>query len=334
MSHNAWAPISRITKADSNERAMTSFDLRALRYFLAVAEAGSYSEAALQLDVSQPAVSRQLMLLQRAMKTRLFRREGRRYALSEGGSALYRQARRIMDEVDVLEDIVIGADKQPGGRLSVGVPAAVGENVMPAVMASYRAKYPKVAVHLLQSDSTTLANLTVTGKIDVALVYGKPALPELEMRRLADLEMGLVAPTGKLATRLSPLLQGDKSLSLAQAVGLPLILPGQGGELRRLIDRAADGQRVTCNVVMEVDGVNLAKALVAAGLGCMVLAYSGVAAEVARGSLQFLPIVRPHVSWTLSIALRRSKRETPAMKAMLAEISEAIPRAAARPKSK
>lgn len=309
---------------------MTSIDLRTLRYFLAVADCGSYSEAALELDVSQPAVSRQMALLQEMMKTRLFRRNGRRYVLTEAGTALYQHARRIMDEVDVLNDVVRGANAHPGGHLAVGVPATIGEALMPRLLLQYRAKYPDVSVRLLQSDSTTLANLVALGKLDMALVYGRPMLNELELRTLAQLDLGLVAPREKLATKFSPKLRANQRISLRDAVALPLILSSKGSELRRVFDRAAAGLSMTPNVVLEVDGINLAKSLVAEGLGCMVLAYSGVSNEVKLGRLQFFPITRPKIPLALSVALRRSKQETPAMSAMLAEWSAAIGDAVSR----
>lgn len=304
---------------------MSEIDVRALRYFSAVAQAGSYSRAALNLDISQPAVSRQVLLLERALKTRLFRRESRGFTLTETGIALYEKAQRILGEVDSLSETVGAAARAPQGRLGLGVSVATGEYLMPGVMQRYRGKYPNVTVHLVQSYTSDLANLLIGGKLDIALLYGTQRHADLELSGLMDLDMGLVLPPGK-GNWPADTKANRRGITIREMAGVPLICPAPGADLRRVVQDAFLTHNLAPDIVMEVDGISLAKALVGAGIGCTVLAYNAVHSEVQAGALRFMPIVNPALQWRLCMAVRRAKPETPAMRAMTAEIQAALQR--------
>lgn len=303
---------------------MTDIDVRALRYFCAVAQFGSYSQAALHLRISQPAVSRQVLLLERTLKTRLFRKLTKGFALTETGIALYEKAQKIVGEVDSLYETLGDAARLPRGRLTIGVSTAISEYLMPDVMRRYRSKYPDVAVHIVQSYPSALTNLLVSGSLDMALLYGNPRMAELELKGLMDLEMGLVLPPAKMSKEADQLVK-KSSVSLETVSKLPLITAGKGQDLRRMVDDAFSTINMEPHIVIEVDGISLAKALVNAGLGFTILAYNAVHAEVMKGNgVRFLPIVEPTMQWRLFLATRRLKPETLPMRAMAAEVSEAI----------
>jgi LysR family nitrogen assimilation transcriptional regulator len=302
---------------------LNEVDIRSLRYFLAVAHYGSYSQAAIHLQITQPAVSRQVLLMERMLNTRLFRRDGRRTFLTEAGQALSVHAQQIVDQVEQLRQVVDPATQVPSGRLNVGVPISTSEYLMPDVLQRYREKYPGVALHLVQSYGSDLTEQLAIGKLDLALLFGNPRSPELELDGLIDLEVGLVLPPENL-TSAADFLVGLKHISLQRAASLPLIAPGTGQDLRRFIDEACRRQGVVPNVVMEVDGISLGKLLVGKGMGFMFLGYNGVHEEVKRGTLRYIPVDSPTLRWRLSLAARVHKRETLAARAMRTEITEAI----------
>ncbi|NMM03893.1 LysR family transcriptional regulator [Paraburkholderia sp. RP-4-7] len=304
---------------------MNDVDVRSLRYFLAVAHHGSYSQAALHLQITQPAVSRQILLIERALKVRLFVRDGRRSLLTEAGKTLRVHAQQIVDQTEALGHVVGPAAQQPSGRLNVGIPTATADYLMPEVLQNYRKKYPQVALHLVQSYGSDLCNQLGAGELDVALLYGNPRVPDIEMKGVIDLEMGLVCPPAGPAGRADP-VKGLKSISLERAATLPLILPGGSQDLRRFIEEACLRQAVTPNILMEIDGISLTRTLVSQGVGYMFLAYSGVHADVERGTLRYVPVCEPALPWRLSLAVRAHKQETLATRAMMTEISTAIKR--------
>ncbi|WP_158937345.1 LysR family transcriptional regulator [Burkholderia sp. S171] len=304
---------------------MDEFDVRSIRYFLAVAHHGSYSEAAFHLQITQPAVSRQILLMERALNVRLFRRDGRRSLLTEAGQTLRAQGQKIVDQMDALKHAVGPSVQEPSGRLNVGIPITTAEYLMPGVVQRYMEKYPRVSLHLVQSYGSDLCNQLVAGKLDLALIYGNPRLPEVELKGLIDLEMGVI---GAADCQCPEVMSNDgaRSITLEQAAMLPLILPGENQELRRFIEEACLRQGVAPNVVMEVDGITLAKALVSKGMGYMFLGYNGVHDDVQRGVLRYIPISQPALPWRLSVAVRSLKQETLAARAMTTEISDAIVR--------
>ena len=303
---------------------MTDIDVRALRYFCAVAQFGSYSQAALHLRISQPAVSRQVLLLERTLKTRLLRKVTKGFVLTETGIALHEKAQKIVGEVDSLYETLGAAAQVPRGRLTIGVSTAISEYLMPSVMRSYRSKYPDVAVHIVQSYPSALTNLLVGGSLDMALLYGNPRMAELELKGLMDLEMGLVLPPANLSKEADQLVENN-SVTLETVSKLPLITAGKGQDLRRMVDDAFSTINMAPNIVIEVDGISLAKALVNVGLGFTILAYNAVHSEMQLGDgVRFLPIVKPSMQWRLFLATHRLKPETLPMRAMAEEISSAI----------
>ena len=297
-------------------------DVRALRYFMAVAENGSYSRAASQLRVTQPAISRQLQSLERTLKTRLFRRDGRMVKLTETGETLAKSARHIVHEIDQLHDVVGEAAREPAGRLSLGMPLAAGEQLLPEIIKRFREKYPKVFLHVTQGSTDMLADALVTGNLDLAVVYGSPRRAELELTALVTLELGLIAPAGRDAKH--PVLKRRQRLSLKEVAELPLILPSRGQALRDVFEKACRSHRLSPNVAMEVDSVGLSLELVQAGQGCTILARGAVLKEERAGSLRYLSIAQPRLEWPMSLAAKRDKHLTLALRAMIDEVSLTI----------
>jgi len=298
-------------------------DLIALRYFLAVAESGSYSGAASALRLTQPAVSRQIQYLERFYKTRLFRREGRRFAVTETGKQLAVEAKAILARFDALESVIGVASREPSGDLSVGVTWAAGESLLPQALALFRAKYPKVFLHVMQDSSNRLADALISRKLDIAVLYHRPREKELDFEPLMEIELGLIVPNEK--SKLMPVdLSRRKSITLSQVSRLPLILPAKGQVLRDLIENNCAAQKIDPNIVMESDSMPLSKSLVKAGLGYTVLALGGVYEEVQRSELRFVPIHSPPIPWRMFIATPKDGTKTLAVKAMSQELSAYI----------
>lgn len=300
---------------------MSDIDVRALRYFSAVVQFGSYSEAATHLGISQPAVSRQVLELERSLGTRLLRREGRELSMTETGAALYDKAQKILSDIDSLPETLGMASLEPRGRIAVGLSTALAEYLMPRVMETFVHRYPQVEVRLLQSYSSDLMQMLVAGRIDIAVFYGRPRHSKFEVHSMMDLELGLIIPAkGPLFERFAE----RPNIALRELAGLPLILPSPVQDLRRMIEDAFTGIKLAPRMVMEVDGVALMKGLVRASLGATILAYNAVHREVQQRQLAFIPIVEPALNWPIYIARRQLKPETPALKVMLREIAEAV----------
>lgn len=304
-------------------------DVLALRYFLHVAQFESISKAARQLRVTQPAVSRQIRAMEEFLGVRLLRRQGRSMRLTEAGRALQTQAASIVEHVCMLPDLVLAASREPVGHVAIGVPYAFGDFLVPPVMKRFCSKYPKVRLRIVQGYSGDIADLLSTGRLDIGVLYGRPADPAIALSPLIRHELGLIAPARPLKAVTEPWRAG-RSVRLTDIADLPLILPSRNHGLRDLVEDAIAKAGRTLNVVMEVDSPMLARSLVREGLGYMLFAYSGAIRELKARELRFVPLTPPGLQWQLSIGTLRSKPVSLAGEELIREIVAYVTRSLRR----
>jgi len=300
-------------------------DTKALRYFAAVARRGSFSQAAAHLRITQPAVSRQIQAIEKAYGVRVFRQHGRRMVLTEAGELLLQQAEEVLAKLDDIGMLMQSAAKKPTGRITVGVTTSPAEILMPEVLQKYRARYPDVFVHIVQGTSAELRELITDGMLDLALIYGQPAQPTPSMRPLLDLDVGLVAPPAGVISGRDP-ISGKAEITLAEAAELPLIFPGRRELQRQAFELAFTKAGVTPNIIIESESLLLSKALVKSGTGFMLVGYVGVHEEVRQGTLRFIALAPPGITWRMYLVSKSSKAPSLAVRAMADEIVGAIKR--------
>jgi len=300
-------------------------DTKALRYFAAVAERGSFLQAATHLRITQPAVSRQIQAIEKAYGVRLFRQQGRKMVLTEAGQLLLQQSTEILTRLDELGSSMRTAAQKPTGRISIGVTSSPAEILMPDVIQRYSVQHPDVFVHIVQGSSAELKELLMHGELDLALIYGQPAKASVSMQPLLDLHVGLVAPA-KAALKGRDPIDGIHAITLEKIASLPLIFPGRKELMRSAFEQAFSAAGVTPTVILESESLLLSKALIKTGMGYMLIGYVGVHEEVQEGSLRFIPLAAPGITWRLSLATRGTKAPSLAVKTMADEIMDAIKR--------
>lgn len=155
-------------------------ELHQLRYFVAVAQTGSFSRAAEECLVSQPSLSQQIQKLERQLGQRLFDRMGKRTVLTAAGTVLLEQAQAILAAVDSAERQMKEFDRQIAGRLAVGAIPTVAPYILPRVLRRFVRKFPQVELMLHEDLTAHLVAGVLKGELDLALL----ALP-LPDRRLA-----------------------------------------------------------------------------------------------------------------------------------------------------
>jgi LysR family hydrogen peroxide-inducible transcriptional activator len=177
-------------------------ELQQLRYFVAIAETGSFTRAAERCQVAQPSLSQQIQKLERQLRQRLFDRLGRRVLLTEAGAALLERAAPILAAVDEAErSLRDGLD--PGrGRLTVGAIPTVAPYLLPPVLTAFLRRYPQVET-LLQEDVTqALLAALAAGELDLAVVALPVADERLRVEPLCTEALLVTLPRGhRLARR-------------------------------------------------------------------------------------------------------------------------------------
>jgi LysR family hydrogen peroxide-inducible transcriptional activator len=171
-------------------------ELHQLRYFVAVAQAGSFSRAAKRCHVSQPSLSQQITKLERRLRQRLFDRLGRQVVLTNAGRLLFDRATTIVAAVDDAEFRLRHADTVDGGRLAIGAIPTIAPYLLPAALERFLCRYPTVELTVHEDVTVHLVAAAVAGDIDLALV----ALPvddsHLQAQPLLTEPLLLTMPSG------------------------------------------------------------------------------------------------------------------------------------------
>jgi LysR family transcriptional regulator, nitrogen assimilation regulatory protein len=239
-------------------------DLKQLEYFVRVAELGSFTRASIALDIAQPALSRQIRLLEVELRQNLLTRNGRGALPTEAGNLLLKHGRGILHVRGAL-----------AGRVSIGLPPSLSRLITVPLIRAFRERLPQAHLTLTEGFSVLMYEGLRVGNLDMAVLYNAEHSPEVEMTTLHTEELVLISKKNgestqaRASARKRP--QHRPSISLADLADLPLILPSRPNAFRILIE----GEMIAINrkplITLEVDGLNAILSLVKEGVGHAVL---------------------------------------------------------------
>lgn len=264
-------------------------DLRQLATFCAVVDRGSFSGAADELGISQPAVSSQIRALEEWSGHRLFDRAGRKVAMTDAGRVLETHARRMLDLQQELARALADAGEAIAGRLELGSSTGPGEILLPRILAKFRDAHPDVAVSLVVHDTQTICERVLNDDLELGIVGAARAQRGLVFTAFLRDELVLIAPPGHA-------LAAKRSITLTELAATPLIQQQRGGGVRAVVDDAfrAIGLRANdVNIAMELGLQQSVKAAVLDGIGVTIISSLAVTEEVADGRLVAIPIAEP-----------------------------------------
>lgn len=288
-------------------------DVKQLRALLAIAETGSVTRAAELLHIVQPAVSRQLRLLEEDMGTMLFERGRRGMDLTEAGHILASHARRALHELDQAKAQIIPAPGTVSGAVTIGLLPSTGDLLAAALVSGLKRQYPQLTVNISVGYAGYLQQWLEDGEVDAALLYDPKPSSLLEVQPLLDETLYLVGLPASQPT-------ADKVIALQEIAGLPLILPGQPHGLRLLLDRACAGSNIHLNVAAETNAMSIQKNLVVSGLGYTILPGVAIVDDLAAGRLRAWAIARPSLQRKIVLALPLTRRSSIALRCAVTEL--------------
>lgn len=298
-----------------------TMDLRQLRTFVQVAEAGSFSKAALILDVAQPALSRQVRQLETELRETLLLRHGRGVALTEAGQRLLAHGRAILQQVEVARSEVAAGRDEPAGQIAIGLPPSLARQWTLPLIQAFQIQMPKARCAIIEGFSMHISEWLSEGRLDLGLLYNPEPSAQVSTRPLIEEALCLVSP---VATEVSQDVTGP--VRFAQLSGLPLVMPQRGHTFRKLMETQAALHGVQLNVAWEVSSVGVIPDLVRAGLGHAALTAGAVRAHGALQHLRVRPIEAPQIISTLCLAEPAQRRSTPLTR-RTAQLLEAMARA-------
>jgi LysR family hydrogen peroxide-inducible transcriptional activator len=288
-------------------------ELHQLRYFCAVAEAGSFSRAAEQSHVSQPSLSQQIMKLEDELGARLFDRLGRSVRLTETGQTFLPRARAVLRELEAARGDVAEQKDSVGGSVTIGVIPTVAPYFLPERLTWFSRKFQQVRLTVVEEITPVLLDQLRASKVDLAIL----ALPirghEFETFPLLTERLFAALPPGhKLAKR--------RALSLKDLRAQPFLLLRDGHCFRDTAVAACDRARLHPQIVFESGQFSSLLSLVGAGMGVSIVPEMAIEK---KARCRFVRIDDPAAARTIGAVILRGRSLSRAHHAFLSHLRDA-----------
>ena len=271
-------------------------NLRRLKYFVKIVDIGSLTQAADVLHIAQPALSQQLATLEGEFRQQLLVRTKRGVTPTEAGKVLYRHAQIILRQFDQAQNDVKHSGQTLSGQVSVGLaPGTAASTLSLPLLKAVRARHPGILLYLNENFGTTLSELIMNGRMDMAVLYGSKPVHGLSFMPLLKEELYLVSPVDMPLT--------DHQIALAQLQDVELLLPRPYNVMRKLVDEAFSGIHRVPTVVAEIESATTLVAAIANGLGATILPGSAARVVANACNARLSRIVEPVIEAPLALCL-------------------------------
>jgi DNA-binding transcriptional LysR family regulator len=277
--------------------------LAQLRTFLSASRHMSFSRAADELHLTQPAVSAQIVALENALKAKLFDRSGRRLALTDAGRLAVVAAEEILRRVDQLEGELADLLTPGAGTLKIGASHVVGIYLLPAILAEFRTRYPDAELVVRVDTSHKVVDMVLRNELDLGVIgEGTPVHDErLATKPIARDRLVLIAPPQH------PL--ADVGVITPEMLAeLPFVTPARDSASAETLFEHLRAVGVTLRPVIEMGNVGAIKRAVESGLGVSIISRLAVERELQAGSLVSLTIAGVPLERALLLCWHHERR--------------------------
>lgn len=285
-------------------------ELRQLEYFLAVAESGAFSRAAVLLSVGQPVLSRQIKSLEDELGAQLYHRTGRGIILTEAGKVFAEHVRGVLERTARARNEIQELGSSTSGRAVIGMPPSVGAVFTVPLVQRFRKEFPKASLVVMEGFSGHILEWLTAGRLDVAILYNAPSMNNLSLDPLLTEELVLLGPVA------DPAGVGKGPVAASRLSEIPLILPSRPHGLRMLMDEALSKAGIPSHVEIEINAMPSTLKLVELGTGYTILPVSCVHDLLQAGRIRGWPIVKPKMTRELVLASSTQRPATRAARAL------------------
>ncbi|HEU4478488.1 MAG TPA: LysR family transcriptional regulator [Pyrinomonadaceae bacterium] len=286
-------------------------EIRQLRAFVAIAEAGTFTAGARRVHVTQAAISMQIRQLENELGARLFVRAPRRVVLTEAGEHLLHRARHILREHDAAQDEIAELAGAERGRLRIGsASATVLTDPLPKILKELRQQHPRAEVSVTSGTSEFLVGQILGGELDLAFVSLPVEARGIQTERLNEDQLVAIASSRHRLAK-------QRAVSAYTLAGEKLILGERGGNTRRLIDQFFAQAGVALSVSMELSRQQAIKRMVEEDMGVGIVPLQSVIEDVKKGRLVRWWIEGAQINWELGIARLTGGYESPITQAFM-----------------
>ena len=225
-------------------------DFKQIRYFVQVAELGSFTRAASVLRVAQPALSRQVRALEVELRQPLFDRNGRGVTLTSAGQRLLAHGRGILQQVERARLDLEDERGAASGLLSIGLPPSIGRTLTAPLVEAFRTRFPKATLSMVEGLSTYMLEWLVQGRIDCAVVYNTAPAAAIDLLPVLEERLYLVGPRGAGSSGLL-----GRSVNLASVASQALVIPSRPHAIRMRLETVLAEAGLKPRVGLEIESV-------------------------------------------------------------------------------
>lgn len=271
-------------------------NLRRLKYFIKIVDVGSLTQAADILHIAQPALSQQIATLEGEVKQQLLIRTKQGVTPTNAGKILYQHAQTILRQCIQAQSALELSGKGLSGSVSVGLaPGTAAQQLALPLMKEVQKQHPGIVLYFNENFGTTLSELIMNGRMDMAVIYDSREIHGLRFLPLMKEHLYFVCPFG--------LAEPVKEITLQEISEQPLFLPRIYNIMRKVVDDAFSKEGVSYQVTCEIESQTTLNAALAAGLGCTIMPESAARAMLNASDAWMAKIVNPNIQTSLSFCM-------------------------------
>lgn len=293
-------------------------NLHHLRIFYSVAKRLSYTKAAEDLSITQPAVTNQIKALEEQLQLKLFEGKPGRVLLTEEGKTLYAYARRLFDLEAEIESVVSDLKGLRAGTVRLGV-LRMYAPFLHVLINHFHGLYPNVRVNVDEAGSLDLIQSLLNHRNELAICLQIEEVSDISFIPFCREDLAVVLPVGHP-------LAGKEEISVEELAGEKIILRGKGSASRQLVIQWFEKSGVSPNVLTEADNSELIKNMIQRGEGVSFMARIAVSKEVDQERLGAVPLKGNPISLPINIAYLRNHVLSPPATVFLDVLKALVPR--------
>lgn len=294
-------------------------DLKQLQYFISVAELESFTRASESLGVAQPALSRQIRLLEVSLRQNLLIRNGRGATPTEAGKLLLGHARGILHQLERAKEELLHLRGGLTGRVALGLPPSLARALTVPLTRAFRQEMPDAQLTIREGLSSSMQEELLNARLDIAILYNGSSSVGLQTEHLINEELVYVS------RRPSGLIEEPQDLyvDLNDVAHLALVIPSRPNAIRMHVEAACLSLGVAPNITLEIDGVPAILDLVADGAGNAILTKHAVSSSIRPSAYMTRRIRNPDMSIEVTLATS-SKRPTTHIQRLTIELLKRV----------
>ncbi|WP_054024592.1 LysR family transcriptional regulator [Bacillus sp. FJAT-28004] len=275
-------------------------DLKHLNYFVAVAEAGSFTQAARKLHVTQPSLSKMVRLLEEDLGVQLLDRSAKQIELTDAGVSILRSAKHIIQSFEDMSSELEEVVTLKKGTLRLGIPPMVGSYFLPSIIEKFLTHYPQIRLQMIEQGGKSLEQDILNGELDFSMVI----LPVKDVERYHVLPC--INENLRLVVHAEHKLAAQNTIEMIQLESEPFIMFRQDFTIHHLIKEHCVAAGFEPKIVFESSQWDFMTEMIAAKYGVTLLP-EGICRQLDPKRFATLSVVQPAIPWQLSMIWRKDK---------------------------